>query len=200
MAVVPLSGRSSAGRRGRWDAYRDVNERFADAIAREYRQGDSIWVHDYQLMLVPALVWARVPTAKIGFFLHIPFPSSKVFRILPVTRIRRSEDAVIADATGDEFSRHHSMRHLDARCLARNTCRTMDMQPVRVALWDVRAQWEIGIRRVAAAQGVLDSSRPAHDADCRSVLRENLSDLKAINQAVRELLHQVETVLGAAER
>jgi len=66
-----------------WDTYRRVNERFADAIVRHQRAGDLIWVHDYQLMLVPGLVRRRVPDARIGFFLHIPFPAAEVFRILP---------------------------------------------------------------------------------------------------------------------
>jgi trehalose 6-phosphate synthase/phosphatase len=69
-----------------WDAYCQVNEAFADAVAREYRKGDTVWVHDYQLMLVPELLRARLPEARIGFFLHIPFPSSEVFRILPWRR------------------------------------------------------------------------------------------------------------------
>jgi trehalose 6-phosphate synthase/phosphatase len=66
-----------------WATYADVNRRFADAIARVYEPGDMVWVHDYQLMLVPALLRERVPRARIGFFLHIPFPSFEVFRILP---------------------------------------------------------------------------------------------------------------------
>jgi trehalose 6-phosphate synthase/phosphatase len=73
---VPVDG---AG----WDAYCEVNEAFADAVAREYRPNDTIWVHDYPLMLLPALLRERLPHARIGFFLHIPFPSSEVFRILP---------------------------------------------------------------------------------------------------------------------
>jgi trehalose 6-phosphate synthase/phosphatase len=66
-----------------WDGYREVNEAFAEVVAREYRANDTIWVHDYQLMLLPALLRQRLPHARIGFFLHIPFPSSEVFRILP---------------------------------------------------------------------------------------------------------------------
>jgi trehalose 6-phosphate synthase/phosphatase len=66
-----------------WDGYRAVNERFADAAAREWQRGDVIWVHDYQLTLVPAMLRQRLPTARIGFFLHIPFPASEVLRILP---------------------------------------------------------------------------------------------------------------------
>lgn len=66
-----------------WPVYQAVNERFADAIAAHYREGDLVWVHDYQLMLVPRLVRRRIPGARIGFFLHIPFPSPDTFRTLP---------------------------------------------------------------------------------------------------------------------
>jgi trehalose 6-phosphate synthase/phosphatase len=66
-----------------WAEYQAVNDAFASAIAREYRPGDTVWVHDYHLMLVPALLRQRLPHARIGFFLHVPFPSSEVFRVLP---------------------------------------------------------------------------------------------------------------------
>ncbi|MFN7145088.1 MAG: bifunctional alpha,alpha-trehalose-phosphate synthase (UDP-forming)/trehalose-phosphatase, partial [Myxococcota bacterium] len=66
-----------------WDAYAAVNARFADAVAAVWRPGDLVWVQDYQLMLVPALLRDRVPDAQIGFFLHIPFPPSDIFRVLP---------------------------------------------------------------------------------------------------------------------
>ena len=64
-------------------AYARVNARFADEVVKVFRPGDQIWIHDYHLMLLPALLRARLPHACIGFFLHIPFPSSEVFRILP---------------------------------------------------------------------------------------------------------------------
>ncbi len=70
-----------------WDAYEEVNELFASTIARLYRPGDQVWVHDYQLMRVPALLRELIPDASIGFFLHIPFPSSEVFRTLPQRRL-----------------------------------------------------------------------------------------------------------------
>jgi trehalose 6-phosphate synthase/phosphatase len=69
-----------------WDAYRQVNQTFANVIVEHYRPGDIIWVHDYQLMLVPAMLRQRLPDARIGFFLHIPFPSFEVFRTLPWRR------------------------------------------------------------------------------------------------------------------
>ncbi|HET9063824.1 MAG TPA: trehalose-6-phosphate synthase, partial [Candidatus Binatia bacterium] len=66
-----------------FDVYRSVNERFADVVASLHQPGDLVWIHDYQLFLVPQLLRRRIPDAKIGFFLHIPFPSSEVFRTLP---------------------------------------------------------------------------------------------------------------------
>jgi len=66
-----------------WETYKAINERFADEVAKQWRPGDRIWVHDFHLMLLPQLLRERLPDARIGFFLHIPFPSSEVFRVLP---------------------------------------------------------------------------------------------------------------------
>jgi len=66
-----------------WDAYRRVNAKFADVVVASYQPGDVIWVQDYQLLLLPELLRQRLPDARIGFFLHIPFPASEVFRMLP---------------------------------------------------------------------------------------------------------------------
>jgi trehalose 6-phosphate synthase/phosphatase len=66
-----------------FEAYRAANERFAEEVVQRYRPGDLIWIHDYQLALVPELVRARLPDAAIGLFLHVPFPASEIFRILP---------------------------------------------------------------------------------------------------------------------
>lgn len=65
-----------------WDTYRAVNRRFADVVAAEWSEGDTIWVHDYQLMLVPAMIRARLPAAKIGFFLHTPFARAEAMTAL----------------------------------------------------------------------------------------------------------------------
>lgn len=66
-----------------WSIYEEVNLRFAERVAAVYRPGDLIWVHDYQLALVPAMLRAKLPQASIGFFLHVPFPSADVFRSSP---------------------------------------------------------------------------------------------------------------------
>lgn len=66
-----------------WKAYVAVNQKFADAALETLDDGDTIWVHDYQLLLVPRMIKDKRPDVTIGFFLHIPFPSYEVFRILP---------------------------------------------------------------------------------------------------------------------
>lgn len=66
-----------------WEAYRKVNQLFADKALEILEDGDTIWIHDYQLLLMPEMIKTRKPSVTIGFFLHIPFPSYEVFRILP---------------------------------------------------------------------------------------------------------------------
>jgi len=66
-----------------WQAYKQVNQRTADAVLAASDPGDLIWIHDYHLMLVPGMIRARRPDAVIGYFLHIPFPSFELFRTLP---------------------------------------------------------------------------------------------------------------------
>ncbi len=66
-----------------FDDYRAVNERFADAVCARANEDDLIWIHDYHLLLLPGMLRERLPRARIGFFLHIPFPSSEIFRLLP---------------------------------------------------------------------------------------------------------------------
>lgn len=69
-----------------WDVYETANRRFADAVVDHWRPGDTVWIHDYQLLRVPALVRERLPEARIGFFLHIPFPNPEIFFTLSVRR------------------------------------------------------------------------------------------------------------------
>ncbi len=66
-----------------WDAYVTVNQKFCDAVLAQAGPEDTIWVHDYQLLLLPEMLRAARPEASIGFFLHIPFPSQELIRVLP---------------------------------------------------------------------------------------------------------------------
>ncbi|MEM8924300.1 MAG: trehalose-6-phosphate synthase [Actinomycetota bacterium] len=66
-----------------FEGYRRVNERFADATAKMVAEGGVVWIHDYQLQLVPQMLRERRPDVRIGFFLHIPFPPEELFSQLP---------------------------------------------------------------------------------------------------------------------
>jgi len=101
-----------------WASYREVNERFAEAVAAEYLPGDLVWVHDYQLALVPAAIRRRLPGAKIGFFFHVPFPPLAVLRTFPWWR-ELLEGMLGANVLGfqtEEFAENFraAVAHVDA--------------------------------------------------------------------------------------
>jgi trehalose 6-phosphate synthase/phosphatase len=89
-----------------WEAYIEANRRFCSAVVREFRPGDRIWVHDYHLMLLPGMLRENLPDAAIGFFLHIPFPGSDIFSILP-----RGEE-LLAGLLGADLISFHTHLHL----------------------------------------------------------------------------------------
>jgi alpha,alpha-trehalose-phosphate synthase [UDP-forming] len=66
-----------------WQSYRDVNRKYANAIASHAQHGDFVWIHDYHLMHVAEELRALGTGARLGFFLHIPFPSPDIFMKLP---------------------------------------------------------------------------------------------------------------------
>lgn len=66
-----------------WEYYQFVNRKFCDKVLEIAEPGDTIWIHDYQLLLLPALIRSDHPDITIGFFLHIPFPSFEMFRLIP---------------------------------------------------------------------------------------------------------------------
>ncbi|CAI1653343.1 hypothetical protein SEUBUCD646_0M03970 [Saccharomyces eubayanus] len=105
---IPDNPNSKAFEDHSWDYYQKVNQKFADKIVAVYRPGDTIWIHDYHLMLVPQMVREKLPKAKIGFFLHVSFPSSEVFRCL-ANREKILEGIIGANFVGfqtKEYKRH----------------------------------------------------------------------------------------------
>ncbi len=72
--------------KGYWDSYVNVNKKFAKVVIEQANEGDTVWIHDYQLLLLPALVKKEIPNISIGFFLHIPFPSYEIFRTFPARK------------------------------------------------------------------------------------------------------------------
>ena len=148
---------------GGWDAYETVNSRFADAVASEYRPGDLIWVQDYHLMRLPALLRERLPDARIGFFLHVPFPNPEIFLALP-TRRWLVEGLLGADVVG-----FHTRRWRGHFTAALRRLLGIEM--------DADATIRYGTRRVAL--GIfpigVDAAQLAYDARSREVTTEVLN-------------------------
>ncbi|KAG0651196.1 alpha-trehalose-phosphate synthase [Hyphodiscus hymeniophilus] len=110
---IPDNPKSKAYEDHSWVYYVAVNQAFADKIVKNWKRGDVIWVHDYHLLLVPSMVRKKLPDAKIGFFLHVAFPSSEVFRCLAV-RKELLEGMLGANLIG--FQIHEYARHFLQTC------------------------------------------------------------------------------------
>jgi trehalose 6-phosphate synthase/phosphatase len=91
-----------------WDAYVRVNEIYADKILKLVEDGDTIWIHDFHLMLLPRMIKEKLPGVSIGLFMHIPFPSFEIFRLLP-WRVEVIEGMLGADLIG--FHTYDYVRH-----------------------------------------------------------------------------------------
>lgn len=91
-----------------WESYVSVNQKFAKEAIKIIAAGDTVWVHDYQLLLVPELIRRKLPKTSIGFFQHIPFPSYEIFRLLP-WRKELVTGVLGADLIG--FHTYDDMRH-----------------------------------------------------------------------------------------
>lgn len=90
-----------------WPNYESANRKFAERVIQETTDDDLIWVQDYHMFLVPALVKEYAPDRKIGFFCHIPFPSLEIFRILP----KRQE--ILTGLLGCDLIGFHTPEYMD---------------------------------------------------------------------------------------
>ncbi|KAK6334100.1 hypothetical protein TWF696_002602 [Orbilia brochopaga] len=105
---IPDNPKSKAYEDHSWIYYVALNQAFADTIIKNYKKGDTIWIHDYHLLLVPKMIRDKIPEASIGFFLHVAFPSSEVYRCLAV-RKQLLEGVLGANLVGfqtEEYARH----------------------------------------------------------------------------------------------
>ena len=91
-----------------WESYVEVNRKFCEETLKYADESDVIWVHDYQLLLLPEMIREKLPNATIGFFNHIPFPSFEIFRSLP-WRKQILNGMLGADLIG--FHTYDDMRH-----------------------------------------------------------------------------------------
>ncbi|KAG7673541.1 hypothetical protein KSW81_006745 [Nannochloris sp. 'desiccata'] len=96
-----------------WAAHQLANRKFAEVVLKHYQPGDIVWVQDYHLMLLPAVLKEHYPRMKVGFFLHTPFPSSEIYRTLPV-REELLRAVLRADLIG--FHTYDYARHFVSAC------------------------------------------------------------------------------------
>ena len=130
-----------------FDGYVAANTLFADKITSLVQPGDFIWIHDYHLFLLPALLREPLPSATIGFFLHIPFPTFELFRMLP----RPWGEALLTGMLGSDLIGFHvydycqyflrSVSRFLGREITRNTVAVED-RIVRVDAYPIGIDYE----------------------------------------------------------
>lgn len=131
-----------------WDVYEDVNSRYADAVAEQYQAGDIVWIHDYQLMRVPTLLRKRIPNARVGFFLHIPFPNPEIFFALP------TRDWLVEGLMGADLVGFHTRRFLGHFRAALRRLYGLEMDPECRVEWNGRTV-KLGIYPIGVDAGGL---------------------------------------------
>lgn len=100
-----------------WECYKQVNGIFCDAVMELIKPNDVVWIHDYHLMLLPKLIREKKPDIPIGFFLHIPFPSFEIFRLLPM----KWRTEILEGLLGSDFIGFHTHDYAQyfLRCVLR---------------------------------------------------------------------------------
>lgn len=91
-----------------WNEYQLINRLYADKLAEIVQPGDTVWIHDYHLQLLPKMIRDKDLGVSIAFFLHIPFPPAEIFRMLPI-REEILEGILGADTIGfhtESYARH----------------------------------------------------------------------------------------------
>jgi len=138
-----------------FEAYQQAHELFLETLASILRPTDLVWVHDYHLMLLPRLIRQRFPAANIGFFLHIPFPSFEIFRLMP----RTWREAILQGILGADVAGFHTFDY--TQYFLRAARRTMGMETTMnsVVVEDrlVKAEtFPLGIDYARFSQATLD--------------------------------------------
>ncbi|TYZ14470.1 bifunctional alpha,alpha-trehalose-phosphate synthase (UDP-forming)/trehalose-phosphatase [Hymenobacter lutimineralis] len=152
-----------------WEAYVAVNEKFCQAVLALAGPEDTIWVHDYQLLLLPAMLRQARPEATIGFFLHIPFPSYELIRVLP-WRKELLEGMLGADLLG--FHTFGYMRHFlsaVSQLLGFSSQNGQIETGARTVLVDA---FPMGIDYERYVQAAASAAAVQHEAVYREALRE----------------------------
>jgi trehalose 6-phosphate synthase/phosphatase len=158
-----------------WTAYERVNRLFADAVLEVAQPGDLVWVHDYHLLLLPAMLKKKTPGLRVGFFLHIPFPSYETFRLLP----GRWRSALLQGLLGADLVGFHTHDYTQyfLKCVRRLLGYEHDMGQIILADRVVRAEtFPMGVEFEAFSR-----KAAAVDVACsRDEFRRSLGDCRVI--------------------
>lgn len=152
-----------------WEAYVAVNEKFCRAVLELAGPDDTIWIHDYQLLLLPAMLRQARPDCTIGFFLHIPFPSYELIRVLPWRR-ELLQGMLGADLIG--FHTFGYMRHFlsaVSQLLGMSSQNGQIETGTRTVLVDA---FPMGIDYERFVQAAASETAIRHEANYREALRE----------------------------
>ncbi|SNR59282.1 bifunctional alpha,alpha-trehalose-phosphate synthase (UDP-forming)/trehalose-phosphatase [Hymenobacter mucosus] len=152
-----------------WEAYVAVNEKFCQAVLALAGPDDTIWVHDYQLLLLPEMLRRARPECTIGFFLHIPFPSYEMIRVLP-WRAELLQGMLGADLIG--FHTFGYMRHFlsaVSQLLGYSSQNGQIETPSRTVLVDA---FPMGIDYQRYETTAASAEAKRHEAEYREALRE----------------------------
>jgi trehalose 6-phosphate synthase/phosphatase len=175
-----------------WDHYQNVNRTFAEKVLENAHEGDMVWVHDYQLMLLPAMLRAADPTLRIGFFLHTPFPAYEIFRCHP----RRRE--LVAGMLGANRIGFHAFGYL------RHFCSTVqrllgietDLTHIRTEGYDsALGVYPIGIN-APKFEETLDSEEFHHRREEFRLAHENKRLVVSVERMdyTKGILHRLEAI------
>ncbi|EFJ09193.1 trehalose phosphate synthase [Selaginella moellendorffii] len=148
-----------------FNAYKRANQLFADAVIKNYQEGDFVWCHDYHLMVLPSYLKEYNSHMKVGWFLHTPFPSSEIYRTLPL-RAELLQGVLAADLVG--FHTYDYARHFVSACT-----RILGLEGTPEGVED-----QGKITRVAAFPVGIDSERFTHAVETEAV-KQHIQELSA---------------------
>ncbi len=180
-----------------WIVYHNVNQKFADVIVDYAKEDDVIWIHDYQLMLVPSMVRLRLPSARIGYFHHIPFPSADVFKTLPWRR-QILDGLCGANLVGFHTANDaHNFMYSCATLLALETNAeglVVDGRQVHVGAFPIGIDAESFAKRAVSAEVALRVAEIKNEAQGRKIMLsvDRLDYTKGIGRrllSIERLLH-----------
>jgi trehalose 6-phosphate synthase len=150
-----------------WDRYVSVNRRFAEKAAEVAAEGATVWVHDYQLQLVPQMLRELRPDLRIGFYLHIPFPPQELFQQLPWRR-QILEGLLGADLVGFQLSGGAAnfvrlVRQRVGHKTHRDLIYLPDGRTVRAAAFPISID-TAGFEELARSEGVQERAKEIREA------------------------------------